>query len=166
MLVAFEKVGVTEEQVRAKCGLKEGESFSADQVTDMRGLYRAVRDDETTIDEAFNAEPQPEPVEKPEPEGFKGTATVEPDGKKDAGKTKEEIDEALKEPQTYEKSLALRTYMAGAYKATVAHVIELIEGHLKERNLGTWKSLTDEARRTILLVVVDDLKAEVNDAKK
>ena len=159
MLVAFEKVGVTEEQVRAKCGLKEGETFTADQVTDMRGLYRAIRDEESTIEEAFSAEPQTE-TEKPEPEGFKGAATVEPDGKKEAGKTKDEIDEALKGPQPYEKSLALRTYMAGAYGVDVKHVIDLIEGHLKERNLGTWKGLTDDARRTILLVVVDDLKAE------
>lgn len=69
MLDYFQKMGVTAERVYEVLGVGGVEDITLDHVGTLRGLATAIKDGDTTVDEAFPAKVQPAST-VPEPEGF------------------------------------------------------------------------------------------------
>jgi len=69
MLAAFAKLGVTEEQILRHLGKASAEAIGLDDIVALRGVFTALQEGDTTIEEAF---PEPEP-----PEGAEGATKAE-----------------------------------------------------------------------------------------
>lgn len=69
MLAHFQQVGVRAEQVFEQLGVGGAEDITLDHLATLRGLATALRDGDTTVDQAFPSKVQPKQVAT-EPEGF------------------------------------------------------------------------------------------------
>jgi hypothetical protein len=58
MLAAFAKMGVTEDMVLSSMEAKGIEDIGLDELATLRGLFQAIKDGDTTVEQAFQSAPQ------------------------------------------------------------------------------------------------------------
>lgn len=82
-LAYLQKMGVTQDQVLAVLGIAGTEDIGADQLATLRGLITAIKDEDTTVDQAFGGQ---EPAGTGKPRVAPPRAKTKPDaGESSAG---------------------------------------------------------------------------------
>jgi hypothetical protein len=73
MLVYFLKMGVTNERVFQLLEIKGAEDITLDHLATLKGLATAIKEGDTTVDEAFGVHAaEPKHTDKPKPDAFEG----------------------------------------------------------------------------------------------
>lgn len=70
MLVYFLKLGVTNTKVFQLLGVAGVEDITLEHLATLKGLATAIKEGDTTVDEAFNPTRDPKPTDRVKPEGF------------------------------------------------------------------------------------------------